>query len=254
MKKILLRMMVAMAAMIVGKADACADTNVIQDGEGGWTKITALPSALSDYYFVFVDNSEDLMLSLMRGKNQGSAYNAVYYKTSANPLVDKSMLWTFEANGDCIVITNAEYSTLFLQTEYNAAWNYRTHDNGGGNKSWGNVKMALVNGMWTLQNGKYPDSGYLGPWSNTIENGAELAANKSQSSIGYFQIYAITKSYAQAYWDGLQNGTGASSTDPLMISISSPLTCTSPCVTRFSSIRQPILHSPDATLPHDEQS
>ena len=208
-------MMVAMVAMIVGKADASADTNVIQDGVGGWTKITALPSALGDYYFVFVDNSEDLMLSLMRGKNQGSAYNTVYYKTSANPLVDKSMLWTLEANGDCIVITNAEYSTLFLQTEYNAAWNYRTHDNGGGNKSWGNVKAALVNGRWTLQNGKYPDSGYLGPWSNTIETGAELAANKSGNSIGYFQIYAIAKSDAQAYWDGLQNGTGASATNPL---------------------------------------
>ena len=184
MKRLLRCCVVAMVAMMVGTSVASADTSVIQDGVGGWTKISALPSSLSDYYYVFVDNSQDLMLSLARGKNQGGDYHGMYYKTSANPLVDRSMLWTLEANGDYVVITNAEYSSLFLQTENNAAWNYRTHDNGGGNKSWGNVKAALANGKWTLQNGKYPNSGYLGPWSDAIENGAELAANKSGNAIG----------------------------------------------------------------------
>ena len=227
MKRLLRCCVVAMVAMMVGTSVASADTNVIQDGVGGWKKLTALPSSLSDYYYVFVDNSQDLMLSLARGKNQGGDYHGMYYKTSANPLVDRSMLWTLEANGDYVVITNAEYSSLFLQTENNAAWNYRTHDNGGGEKSWGNVKATLANGKWTLQNGKYPNSGYLGPWSDVVGNGAELAANKSGDAIGYFQIYAIAKSDAQAYWDGLNAGTGASATAPLNMTglISNPNAC-----------------------------
>ena len=103
----------AAALTFGGAASAWADTSLLTE-ENGWLKLTALPDNVSDYYFTIVDNNSDLMLSLARGKNQDGAYNGLYYKTSANPLVDKSMLFTLELFDGSYLMTNAEYNIRFL--------------------------------------------------------------------------------------------------------------------------------------------
>ena len=180
------------------------------DVAAGWQQITELPANLADYYFAIADETQNLMLSLARGKHQDGAYNGLYYKTGANALIDKSMLFTLEANGDNVVMTNAEYNNLMLQTEWNAAWYYRTHDNGGGNKDWGNVRFTYSDAArsWTIQNGMYfvEDGNYLGVWNDdqAPANGLELALNKPATMKGVYRIFAIAKSDAEVYYAGLK--------------------------------------------------
>ena len=196
-----------------------ADTSLLST-DAGWQKITALPATVTDYYFTIVDNSSDLMLTLSRANKQDNKYNSLYYKKSANSLVDKSMLFSLEAHDGSYVMTNVEYTEFFLQTEYNAAQYYRTHDNGGGDKNWGKISFTyLQDGYWTIQNARYPvDNGnYLGVWNDgqAAANGQELALNKSNENKGTYQIYAIAKTDAQAYWNLVAAGTGASQANPM---------------------------------------
>lgn len=183
-----------------------------------WEKLSALPTSLSDYYFTIVDNTDDLMLTLLRGNKNGNAYNSLYYKTSENPLIDKSMLFTLETDAGYQVMTNVEYSEYFIHTEWKPSeggtGNRRYRTNSAA-KEWGHVTFEYIEGgKWTIQNGKYTE-GYLGPWDNAIANGAELAADKSGESVGNFQIYAISKTDVQAYWDAIAAGTGASIESPV---------------------------------------
>lgn len=184
-------------AVLGVSATAKADTTILSESEG-WTKITSLPSDLGAYYYVFVDNGQDLMMTLGDGANQG--YKTMWYQASGNPLEDLNKVWTLEANSyttNGVSFRNVTYNHLAFQTEYNAAWYFHTHDNGGTqtgfNVEWTAFSLVYASGAWTVQNGKYPDSGYLGPWENVIQTGAEVACNKSGDAIGYFQIYAIEK-------------------------------------------------------------
>ena len=172
---------------------AKADTSILKESEG-WQKITALPSSLSDYYYVLVDNTQDLMLTMAVGAHQDSKYYTMYYKTSVNPLQNKAALWTIEGNN--YTFRNAEYTTFAMQTEWNAAWYYRTHDQPNPCEWTTTIPTySLSEACWAIQNGKYPESGYLGPWDNTVLDGAEVACNKLGDAIGKFQIYAIHKTY-----------------------------------------------------------
>ncbi len=218
MKRKLFLLLCALLTMI-GVQQVKADTSLLST-DAGWQKITELPATVTDYYFTIVDNSSDLMLALSRGVKQDGKYNSLYYKTSANSLVDKSMLFSLEAHDGSYVMTNVEYNGYFLQTEWNAAHNYRTHDNGGGSKEWGKINLAYQqDGYWTIQNGRYPlnDGNYLGVWNDgqAAANGQELALNKSNANKGTYQIYAIAKTSAQAYWDLVAAGTGASQANPV---------------------------------------
>ena len=78
-----------------------------------------------------------------------------------------------------------------IQTEWKAGWNYHTNDNGNGDISWGWTRFQINNGQWTIQNGKYPDNGYLGPW--TPGDFSETALNKAGNDIGYFDVYSILR-------------------------------------------------------------
>lgn len=180
-----------------------ADTSILT-AEDGWTKITSIPENLEDYYYVFVDNTNDLMLLMDVGAEQGASYRTMYYKASVNPLENKTALWRLESMASvsgyesCLTIRNAEYTTYAMQTEWNAAWYFRTHDQPNP-ISWTAVIFAYsADGYWTLQNGKYPESGYVGPWNGNetesgVVEGAEVAANKTGAAIGQYQIYAISK-------------------------------------------------------------
>lgn len=159
----------------------------------GWTKTTALPENLNNHFFAIYDSEQDLGMVLKTGAHQGGDFKTMWYTANVEPETNKDALWTIIKQGDDHLMVNANYPEYFLQTEWNAAWFYRTHDNGDGGPTWGNVVFAIPDGKYTIQNGHYPDSGYLGPWDNEIKNGAEVAMNKTGEQVGHFDIYAITR-------------------------------------------------------------
>lgn len=185
--------------MVLGSSTSIADTSKLTTADG-WTKITTLPTAadIENNYYVFVDNSQDLMLGVGKGVNQNTKWYSlgVYYKASVEPTsaAINGMTWTLESVGSGFAMRNLEYSVSPFQTEWNAAWKFDTNDVYETANEWTEVRFAYSGGAWTIQNGKYPNSGYLGPWNDgNFTNGAECAANKSGNNIGKFQIYAISR-------------------------------------------------------------
>ena len=208
MKK-LNKLFAILIAVLGVSATAKADTSILKESDG-WQKITALPSNLGDYYFALVDKNNDLMLTMAPGANQGGEYYTMYYRKSANPLQHKASLWTIE--GTNYTFRNVEYTKYAMQTEWNAAWYYRTHDQPNPCE-WTATTPAysLQEACWTIQNGKYPSSGYLGPWNDAnFADGAEVAFNKSGNNIGKFHIYSIPKTYCK---DAATNATSANPVD-----------------------------------------
>ena len=191
----------ALALTVLGgfAAKALADTTKLLEADG-WTKITTLPTAtdIANNYYVFVDNSQDLMLTIAKGVNQNTKWYSlgVYYQNSVEPTSAdmNGKTWIVETSGSGFSLRNLEYSVQPMMTEWNAAWKYDTNDVYLPDGNWTVTNWAYANGSWTIQNGKYPDSGYLGPWNDSnFTDGAECAANKTGNNVGHFQIYAISR-------------------------------------------------------------
>lgn len=194
MKKKILRNFICLLSVFVCSQYAKADTSILTE-ENGYTKITELPSNLSDYYFILVDKDNDLMMTLANGANQGSDKKTMWYKASVDPATDINRIWEIESNGAGFSFRNPGFDNLLMQTEWNAAWNFRSNDQpSSANVEWTRFLLAYNADSWTVQNGRYPDSGYLGPWNNVIEDNAEVACNKLGDAIGHFAIYSILKS------------------------------------------------------------
>lgn len=191
------RKLLLLLCVLLTTIGSWADTALLSE-EAGWSKITSLPATLSDYYFVFVDKDNDLMLFYNNGSDgkQGKDRKTMYYSTSQDPIQNRGMLWEIAINGDGWSIKSAIESTYFIQTEYNAPQYCHTNDNGNGDATWYKWIFAYTeSGRWTIQNGKYPESGYIGPWdAAAFSNGNEVEGNKTdESQIGHFYIYAIKK-------------------------------------------------------------
>lgn len=198
MKTMKLKSIIIAALALTGFAsNANADTNKLLASDG-WTKITTLPTAsdIANNYYVFVDNSNDLMLGIAKGVHQDTKWYSlgVYYQTSVEPTSAgmNGKTWIVEVSGSGFSLRNLEYSTQPMMTEWNAAWKYDTNDVYQADGNWTVTIWNYANGSWTIQNGKYTN-GYLGPWDNSIVNGAECAANKTGNDVGHFQIYAISR-------------------------------------------------------------
>lgn len=183
----------------LGVSVAKADTTRLT-AEDGWTKITSLPTAadLANNYYVFVDNTNDLMLGVAKGVNQNTKWYSlgVFYQNSVEPTSAdiNGKTWIVESSGSGYSLRNLEHSAQPMMTEWNAAWKFDTNDVYQPDGNWTVTLWNYANGSWTIQNGKYPDSGYLGPWNDSnFANGAECAANKSGANVGHFQIYAISR-------------------------------------------------------------
>ena len=184
---------------------AWADTTLLTEANG-WQKVTDLSSlTLSDYYFAFVDNDKDLMLSFEEAPSQSTdpSYCSMVYRTGARAELKHTMLWILEENASTSgahLIKSAYYNDKFLQTEGdNNSWYCRTHDNGGGNDSWGAWKFAYADSKWSIENGTYSGN-YVGPWSDgAFQNGMQVAGNKKGNNVGYFQIYAILRTTADGW-------------------------------------------------------
>lgn len=220
-----------LALTVLGISAAKADTQKLTTANG-WTKITTLPSAsdIANNYYVIVDNSQDLMLTISNGShNKGKWYSlSLWYQTSVSPTTSAilSKLWILQKGsyGDgSYALQSVEYPARLLQTEKDKGYLMETNDVSSPNE-WSQLNFAYSNGYWTIENGKYPSSssagyrGHLGPWdennTNTnIQNGQELAGNKSGNFIGRFQIYAISRTlFKENYL------AAASSTNPVDVS------------------------------------
>ena len=165
----------------------------------GFTKITSLPADYSPYFFVLYDHDQDLTMVPKIGVHQGNAYKGMWYDADLNPMTSREPLWTLDAyeqdNTTYQIVANVTIPDYMFQTEYNAAYHYRTHDNGGGGTGWGRTLYAYdsTNGYWTIQNGVYPNDGYLGPWEGTISDDAETALNKTGATQGHFDVFTILR-------------------------------------------------------------
>lgn len=196
----------------VGSA-AGDETSVLED----WTKLDILPADYSLYFFSIFDHSADLGMVQKTGVHQGSGNTAMWYQADVNPGEDKTALWTFDAytqdNTEYVVLANATNPNYMMQTEWNAAWHFRTSDNGGGNATWGRTLISYADSKWTIQNGYYPGSGYLGPWDNVITDGAETALNKTGDAIGYFDIYSMLRGTYVSKYEQLGDATSSNPID-----------------------------------------
>lgn len=217
MKTMKLKSIIIAALALTGFAgNANADTDKLTNADG-WTKITTLPTAadIANNYYVFVDNSNDLMLGIGKGVHQDTQWYSlgIYYRNSVEPTAKDfiPLIWTLESYGNDFAMRNLDQPVCVFQTEWGAAWKFDTNDVTTPNE-WTPVKLTLADGVWTLQNGKYPDSGYLGPWDdNNFTNGAECAANKSGANVGKFHIYAISR--AQFKQNLLDNASASNPVD-----------------------------------------
>lgn len=184
---------------------AWADTTLLTEANG-WKKVTDLSTlTLSDYYFAFVDNDKDLMLSFEEGPNQSNenGRKTMVYRTGAKAEMNPAMLWIIDETPGNAMIRNMT-SDKYMQCETNwkesgtplQPWYCHTNDvisNSSGGQSWARWGFAYSDGKWTIKNLKH-GSVYIGPWANgEFENGREVAGNKDGANIGYFQIYAIKR-------------------------------------------------------------
>lgn len=192
---------------IVGTGSSWADTELLTTGNG-WQKVTDLSTlTLSDYYFAFVDNDKNLMLSFEEGQNQTSTVagrKTMVYRTGAKAEMTPAMLWVIDETPDNAMIRNVT-SGYYLQCETNWSaspsqlqpWYCHTNDvisNTSGGESWARWKFAYADGAWTIENLKAGNQ-FIGPWNDgAFSNGREVAANKTGSNVGHFQIYAIERS------------------------------------------------------------
>ena len=155
------------------------------------TTLEQLDEALESSYFILCADEADLMLRLENGKQNGN--RALYYRNAISPLQDLLTVFTIEAFEGGYCIRNIDYDGLLLQTEANAPWNFRTHDQPYP-ISWARFLLTSTAGTWTIQNGTYPGN-WLGLWTpfNGYRDGEELACNKTGDEVGHFQLFAIPR-------------------------------------------------------------
>jgi hypothetical protein len=163
--------------------------------ENGYCHVTSeeqLEELCATHYFVLCADEADLMLNIGPGKENGN--QALFYKTSVAPVNNVKSLFTMEPFDGGYCLRNIDYDGLLLQTEMNAPWNFRTHDQPYG-ISWASFMLQAAGGSWTIENGTYPGN-WLGLWNvaNGYAEGEELACNKTGEDVGHFQLFAIPHS------------------------------------------------------------
>ena len=194
MKRTLLRGVVGLMASLCMIPSVQADNTSYLTEAKGYTKLTAMPGNLSDYYFVIVDRDKDLMMTLGQGANQGSDKKTWYYKNSVDPTTDLNMVWEIEANGGGHSFRNVDYDILMMQTEYKATHNFRTNDQPSCN-SWTKFNLTYnETDAWTIENDTYKGN-YVGTWAGGAPvDGSEVAANKTViADVGHYYIYSISR-------------------------------------------------------------
>ena len=205
MKQKTLQIAAALFAALGFAPQAFADTDILT-AEQGYQKIKNMPENLGDYYFIIVDKDKDLMMTQGAANKQRSTdvdkyiYKAAWYMPSADPATDLSRVWTVEANNHGGTagygLRGALRPSHLMQPEgFDGAWAFRTKDITTTPNEWAQYLLAYneEGEYWTIQNARYTNDGYVGPWNDVIEAGAEMAGNKKDAAMGRFLFYAITK-------------------------------------------------------------
>lgn len=207
MKKKLLSIAAVLAVSGMAFAQGVAD---ILTAEKGYQKITEMPANLDDYYFVIVEHTKQLMISLEQGTNQQN--KTWIYRTPVDPATDLKKVWMIESNNNVnnasgYAFRNVQENSKLMQTDNNAGYYFR-HNDQASPCGWTQFLFDYTeDGYWTFENGKYPMSssagykGYVGTWSDdpaSIGDGSEVAGNKAGENIGQYDLYAILKT---SFWD-----------------------------------------------------
>ena len=172
--------------------------NLLSEDEG-YTLVQSeeqLEELAEDCYFVLASDEADLLVGLADAKMNGN--KAPHYQTPADPKADFLKLWRIEPFDGGYCLRNMAYDGLLIQTEANAPWNMRTHDQPYG-IIWAKYLLAHAGSAWTIENGTYTGN-WAGLWSpeNGYADGAEMACNKTGDEVGHFQIFAIRKARLHA--------------------------------------------------------
>ena len=162
----------------------------------GYTHITTveqLDEALESCYFILCADEADLLIGL-RANAPMNGNRALFYEAAVNPLTSLNKVFTLEPFEGGYCLRNIDYDGLLLQTEANAPWNIRTHDQPYG-ISWARFLLQTAGSSWTLENATYPGN-WLGLWTpeNEYADGEELACNKTGNDTGHYQLFAIPRS------------------------------------------------------------
>ena len=204
----------------------------------GWTKLTEIPANVDDWYFALADKDHPLMMGLAADV---VAYNNVvtksmHYQYPVAPSADstkvwmmtRSQGWDWNDGTTCYSLRNLSYPSLYLQTEMNAPWHYRTHDQPTP-IGWTAVIPAYdaEGDFWTFQNGVYPwansfgnntDYGWLGPWNEQqYTDGSWIAANKKGDDVGHFLLYGILRTDFERLDDIVPTGIKVIKNEELII-------------------------------------
>lgn len=142
-------------------------------------------------YFVLASDESDLLVGLAAGKHNGN--KAMYFQSPVDPEDSYDRLWSLEPFEEGYSFRNKGYDGLLLQTENNAAWNMRTHDQPKV-CSWTKMLIKRSGDAWVVENGKYKNH-WLGLWdtANGYKDGEELACNKTGENVAHYQLFAIPK-------------------------------------------------------------
>lgn len=145
----------------------------------------------SECYFVMASDDADLLIGLKNAPKNGN--KALFFQTPCDPLGDFSKVWTLEPYSNAYGIRNIDYDGLLIQTEWNAPYNMRTHDQPYACE-WTRFKLAYADGAWTVENGKY-EGNWMGLWTpaNGYVDGEEIACNKTGDDIAKVQLFAVSK-------------------------------------------------------------
>ena len=164
--------------------------------EKGFTRIndeSELGEAISNgSYFVLASDDADLLVGL-RDNAPMNGNRALFYETPADPLQNLNTVFAIEQFDGGYTMRNIDYDGLLLQTEWDAAFNWRTHDQPY-NISWARFLLQNNGGSWSFENGTYGGN-WLGLWTpaNGYRSGEELACNKQGLEVGHFQLFAIPR-------------------------------------------------------------
>ncbi len=164
--------------------------------EHGYTRIdseTQLNEAITaGSYFVFASDEDDLLVGL-RANAPHNGNRALFYESTVNPITSLNKVFLIEQFDSGYTMRNIDYDGLLLQTEWDAPFQWRTHDQPY-NISWARFLLKNIGGAWTFENGTY-NGNWLGLWTpeNGYANGEEMACNKTGDNIANFQIFAISR-------------------------------------------------------------
>lgn len=229
MRKRLFFVLSLAALMLLGgrqRARADVDSKLME----GWTKLTELPAVADygNYYFVFADWKQNLMLQLGRGVSQSSdqTKSTLWYQKAVSPYTDQNVMFTMELshsgseNHDYQVLRPVTDSEYVLSCKSGSAYTYRT----GMDKTAvaaARIDIVAVNGgeYFTIGNGNISKGSFLGPWSDSanpdaLSAGTEVALNKPSNLAGHYVIYAILKTDYKAIQDArLERATATNPED-----------------------------------------